>query len=338
MAEIRISRDRAERLAALVSEMNYTPRSFHRPEMFPDAEDEYIASNFFFFLTAIDHRTHISRKQRYRAYINNILYRGSDLMYVLAKSMQDKVPDFFTAAKLKNIDAGKVQEVFDLPDGIQIRDPGQRAMLLRDAATILIKNYDADIRSLLRRASGYLRREDNSGILQQLTSIKAYQDPLEKKSLLLVKLLRRRALLEVKDKEHLSVPVDNILMLVALRSGLIEVVEDMLRHQLLEGMLLDAQDVFLLRRATRDAFETVSNISALDPDVLDDLLWIYGREFNSEVPTVNNVDKSSPLLDARIDDSDALKQFVRFINGLDEDAPANSYRYLDPNVPETWYF
>jgi len=261
------------------------------------------------------------------------IYRGNN-----GTELTLTIYSIFTAAKLKDIDAGKVQEVFDLPDGIQIRDPGQRAMLLRDAAKILIKNYDADIRSLLRRASGYLRREDNSGILQQLTSIKAYQDPLEKKSLLLVKLLRRRALLEVKDKEHLSVPVDNILMLVALRSGLIEVVEDMLRHQLLEGMLLDAQDVFLLRRATRDAFETVSNISALDPDVLDDLLWIYGREFNSEVPTVNNVDKSSPLLDARIDDSDALKQFVRFINGLDEDAPANSYRYLDPNVPETWYF
>lgn len=338
MAKIRLSRDRAWMFAGLVSEMNYTPRSFHRPEMFPDFRDEYIASNFFFFLTAIDHKTHMSRTQRYRAYIDNVLYHGSDLMYVLAKRMQDKVSDFFTAAKLKDIDAAQVREVFGLPNGIQIRDPGQRAVLLRDAATALIKNYDADIRSLLRKANGYLRREDNSGILQQLTSIKAYEDPLEKKSLLLVKLLRRGGLLEVKDREHLSVPVDNILMVVALRSGLIEVVDDMLRHQLLERMLLNAQDVLLLRRATRDAFITVSDIAALDPDLLDDLLWTYGREFNSEIPTVRDVEKSSPLLDEKIQNSHALKEFLQFINGLDKDAPAYSYRYLDPNVPETWYF
>ena len=54
---------------------------------------------------------------------------------------------------------------------------------------------------------------------------------------------------------------DNVLMRLALRSGLVEPVE-----------LAD------VRAATRDAFKQVAERSGVPPPVLDDLLWELGRD------------------------------------------------------------
>jgi N-glycosylase/DNA lyase len=57
------------------------------------------------------------------------------------------------------------------------------------------------------------------------------------------------------------VSADNVLMRLALRSGLVE-----------QG------DVEEVREATRDAFKQVAEEAGISPPVLDDLLWERGRE------------------------------------------------------------
>ena len=54
---------------------------------------------------------------------------------------------------------------------------------------------------------------------------------------------------------------DNVLMRLALRSGLVE-----------------QEDVEEVREATRDAFKQVAEEAGISPPVLDDLLWERGRE------------------------------------------------------------
>jgi hypothetical protein len=57
------------------------------------------------------------------------------------------------------------------------------------------------------------------------------------------------------------VSADNVLMRLALRSGLVE-----------QG------DVEEVREATRDGFKQVAEEAGISPPVLDDLLWERGRE------------------------------------------------------------
>ena len=84
---------------------------------------------------------------------------------------------------------------------------------------------------------------------------------MRKKAFLLCKIWERRGWFEVSDPENWEVSSDNILMRLALRSGLVP-----------EGA------VDQVREATRDAFKQVAEQAKISPPILDDLLWEKGRE------------------------------------------------------------
>ncbi|MFW5936024.1 MAG: hypothetical protein ACOCSC_01915, partial [Candidatus Hadarchaeota archaeon] len=172
---------------------------------------------------------------------------------------------------------------------------------------------------------------DGKGLLQLLKDFKAYEDPLQKKSFLLVKLLRRQNLLTIKDIQNLKFPVDNVLMTIALQSGLLKVNEKILEKKLLDGELLSDSEVVQLRKATQQAFEVVSRASGMGPDILDDLLWTYGREVDTDV----DVETISTVLDDNIENKNAFKDFLSFISGTDR---IGSTMFKKPQVADTWYF
>jgi hypothetical protein len=64
----------------------------------------------------------------------------------------------------------------------------------------------------------------------------------------------------VTDPENWQVSADNVLMRLALRSGLVE-----------------AGELAEVRAATRDVFKRVAEASRISPPVLDDMLWELGR-------------------------------------------------------------
>jgi hypothetical protein len=89
----------------------------------------------------------------------------------------------------------------------------------------------------------------------------AYADPLSKKSFLFAKVCARRGWLCVHDPESWEVCADNVLMRLALRSGLVH-----------PGA---GEEV---RATTRVAFGQVAGAAGVEPPVLDDLLWELGRD------------------------------------------------------------
>lgn len=327
-----ISHSRAEELGIIISRLGYDPVSFHFPQLFPPQEDRFIYTNYVFFMVAIDHRTH--GMKRFEATIDGKLYHGSDLMFYLSRTAQEKDPYLFTPRRLKGISEEDVASVFTIGDRV-VSNPSHRAMLLQDAAKKLLEYYNGDARDLFEVAEGYLLREGKKGILQLLESFKAYEDPLQKKSFLLVKILRRQNLLNVKDIQNLRFPVDNVLMTIALQSGLLKVNEKALENKLLGGELLNDNEVVQLRKATQQAFEVVSRVSGSGPDVLDDLLWTYGREVDSCEGEVD-LKAIHTVLDDNINNKTALKDFLNFIAGMDRAQP--SYKFKSPQVPYTWYF
>jgi len=183
-------------------------------------------------------------------------YFGSALLWAVALEAARREPGLLTAPALRDIDGEGVAELFRVEEET-VADPERRAGLFRDLARGLERDHGGEAQTLLAAADD--RLGGDGGLLGLLARYEAYSDPLAKKSFLFAKICERRGWFA--DPEHWQVSADNVLMRLALRSGLVE-----------PGSLKD------VRSATRAAFKEVAERSGVAPPVLDDLLWELGHD------------------------------------------------------------
>jgi len=233
----------AGRLRALAA--GYRPPRFeHVPD--PDAA---------IFLCAVDHRTGYRGEH---AIDGRGPFAGSSLMWEAGLAAARRRPGLLSAASLHDVDGAGVAEMFAV-GGETVADPERRASLWRDLAAGLDARYEASAAALLAAADGSLGGAD--GLIARLSSFAAYADPLAKKSFLFAKIAARRGWFEVVDPESWEVCADNVLMRLALRSGLVA-----------------PGELATVRAATRAAFKAIADEAGISPPILDDLLWERGRD------------------------------------------------------------
>ena len=207
------------------------------------------------FLAAIDHQTGYTEPHEVDG---KGPYEGSALLWALGLRAERRAPGALTARSLMGVDPAAIAAVFRAGQDT-LHDPDRRAKLWDDLAKGLLKSYDGQAERLIEASGGKLAGP--GGALVRLSEFDAFADPLRKKALLVTKIWERRGWLEVSDPENWDVSADNVLMRLALRSGLVE-----------------PGDVEEVREATRDAFKQVAVKSGMSPPLLDDLLWERGRE------------------------------------------------------------
>jgi hypothetical protein len=223
----------------------YEPPGFaHVPD--PDAA---------IFLCAVDHRSGYERAHRLG---DRGPFSGSELLWEVALAGAATRPRLLTAPNLAAITAGEVAQLFRIEDET-VAGPERRAALWRDLAGGLNDAYGGRAADLLGSASR--RLAGAGGLLERLSRFDAYADPLAKKSQLFAKICERRGWFEVGDPAGWEVSADNVLMRLALRSGLVE-----------PGPLA------AVRPATRAAFKRVAELAGVTPPLLDDMLWELGRD------------------------------------------------------------
>ena len=207
------------------------------------------------FLCAIDHRTGYRR-----SYLvgGKGPFEGSALLWQLGLLAERRHPGLLTAGSLSGVDAARVAEIFRV-GGETASEPEVRARLWRDLAEGMLRGYEGSADVLLAACEGALG--GSGGLLPRLASFEAYADPLQKKAFLFAKICARRGWLEVADPDRWEVCADNVLMRLALRSGLVRP---------------GSRDE--VRAATRAALKRVALECGVSPPVLDDLLWERGRE------------------------------------------------------------
>jgi hypothetical protein len=239
--------DAVQRVAGRVRELaeEYSPPDF--------AEVPHAGAAL--FLCAIDHRTGYRR-----GYLvgGKGPFAGSALLWALGLCAERRRPGLLSASGLSEIGPDEVGEMFRI-GGETVAGAEVRARLWRDLAAGLGERYGGDAEPLLSSADD--RLGGAGGLLARLAEFEAYADPLQKKSLLFAKIAARRGWFEVADPESWEVCADNVLMRLALRSGLVQ-----------PGPL-DA-----VRASTRAALKRVSAEAGIEPPVLDDLLWELGRD------------------------------------------------------------
>jgi hypothetical protein len=207
------------------------------------------------FLSAIDHQTGYSEPHMVD---EEGPYDGSALLWALGLRAEKRAPGALTARSLIGVPAEAIAAVFRAGQD-NLHDPERRAKLWDNLAKGMLKDYAGQAEALIEASGGKLG--GSGGALFRLSEFDAFADPLRKKALLVCKIWERRGWLEVSDPESWEVSADNVLMRLALRSGLVQ-----------QG------DVDQVREATRDVFKQVAEKAKISPPVLDDLLWEKGRE------------------------------------------------------------
>jgi hypothetical protein len=206
------------------------------------------------FLCAIDHSSGYEKRHLVDG---EGPYSGSELLWHLGCAAERRAPGTLSALSLRDVSAAGVEDMFRI-DGETASRAEERARLWRELAAGLIADYQGGAERLLEAAGGWLRGAD--GLIERLARFEAYSDPLEKKSFLFAKVAARRGWFEVRDPESWEVCADNVLMRLALRSGLVE-----------------PGPAETVRADTRAALKALALKADVSPPVLDDLLWELGR-------------------------------------------------------------
>ena len=207
------------------------------------------------FLAAIDHQTGYTEPH---SVDGEGPYEGSALLWALGLRAERRAPGALTARSLMAVDPAAIAAVFRAGQDT-LQDPERRAKLWDDLAKGMLKNYAGQAEQLIEASGGKLAGP--GGVLLRLSEFDAFADPLRKKAFLVCKIWERRGWLTVSDPESWEVSADNVLMRLALRSGLV-----------------GEADVDQVREETMKAFKTVAEQAKVSPPVLDDLLWERGRE------------------------------------------------------------
>ena len=207
------------------------------------------------FLCAIDHAS--GYRGRYLVGGRGP-YEGSALLWAVGLRAAKRCRGLLTAHSLRDVTAERLADLFCI-GGETVSDPDRRAALWRDLAQGLERDYEGGAETLLATAGG--RLGGGEGLLRLLARYEAYSDPLAKKAMLFAKICARRGWLEVHDPESWEVCSDNVLMRLALRSGLVH-----------PGPLVE------VRATTQAAFKQVAREAGLSPPLLDDLMWELGRD------------------------------------------------------------
>jgi len=231
---------------------------------------------YFLVMVAMDHR--LSRPGReYRAVVEGRVYRGADLLYKLGSLMLRRNPGFFKPENLMRINEKSVLEWLSAGEASP-PDPGVRAELLRDIGLKLTRIYEGDVLRIIKPGEIELRCGVGDGVLDKLKIFKAYMDPVEKKSHLLIKFLEARGLVRVRDYWRKRVPVDNHVTRIALRTGIVRVSGSLL-DKIVSGEEVSLEEDVLVRTCIREAWHKVAVEAGVDDYVLDDFLWSFGRKY-----------------------------------------------------------
>jgi hypothetical protein len=279
---VTVSPEQTRKLGLLLHKLNPVAEDFLDKRFFPDAADnpEQVA-RFFFFTTSIDHRTS-PPNQSFEGLVDGEYFQGADLLWHLSLQKYHQNPMFFSPSQMASITKAVVNLWLTVtkPHQVTIRNPTERAVLLRDCGRRLEKNYNGSVTDLLKEAGRRLTPSVDGtilGLLSLLSKFKAYQDPANKKSLLLLKFLLRRQLWTIEDTDQLRIPVDNHLTRIALRTGIVtasRTLNEKLRKQHPISIVEDIE----LRKTVGEAYSLVARHAKRFILELDDFFWHFGRQ------------------------------------------------------------
>ncbi len=249
------------RVSALFSSLGLSRDRYEDPLLFPPKDDEAERQlGFFLSMVGIDHRTRTELTD-FSAEIHGRSLSGADLLYYLGMKVYQGDERSFTPRWLAHLVPEEAKHLLCFGDNC-VWDFYTRIFLLRDLG------------KKVRKITDLLLVDSIEDLTSNLSSFRAYEDPVRKKTFLLAKFLDGRGLARFSGEKH--VPVDNHLTRIAVRLGIVLPSESLL-ESMRESRELTREEDVEVRMVVRQAWKEVSARSGVDPFTLDDFLWPLGR-------------------------------------------------------------
>jgi len=232
-------------------------------------------AEFWFYVIAMCQAT-----RTLQGYINGKWLRGGDYLLAACRRRFDSDQDFFTADRMKSIEEDGLKALLSddgKPDHSTIDRVAERVSLLRNCARVLLKRFEGNMMMIYNVSGGYLIRRDGKGLLNLLKNFRAYSDPVEKKSFLLLLYLNESGIWNMRDLENLKIAVDYHIMRIALRAGMINLVDNALASRLLQRKRVKQSEDCEVRKTVREACSLLSKYSGHSAFEIDTMLWNMGR-------------------------------------------------------------
>ena len=279
---VSLSEAQTRTLGRLLQKLKPLIENLLDPLYFPSETDEpEDITRFFFFMTSIDHRTS-PPGESFEGFVGGQYFQGADLLWHLGLQEYQRDPEFFSPENMSKISTSMIRKWLTVnePLRVTIRNPAERAELLRDGGHKLLEKYNGLVLTLLEQANHRLcadAKNQNLGFLDLLNQFRAYEDPASKKSLLLLKFLLRRNLWTLQNPEKLRIPVDNHLTRIAIRNGTVTISSEFETYLRNQEPISRSQDVEL-RKGVARAYNLVAQYAQRSVFELDDFFWHFGRQ------------------------------------------------------------
>lgn len=236
----------------------------------PILKDKENALRLLFYYMAVNYDT-----RGIGGHVDGRYYRGSEYLYHVMRKQMETSPQTFDADVMASLTLRGFQDWFGDPGFCKIRRPNERVVLLRDAAEGLLRRYEGNVSNLLEESQGYIGGK--TGLKKRLSRIKAFDDPLAKKTMILILFLHYEELFNPKDPENITAGIDYHLQRIALRSGIIEVIDDRLEPKLKLRRFISNEEHYEIRKACVEAYALIGQRLRWSMFDVDQLFWQIGR-------------------------------------------------------------
>lgn len=333
MDRIEINMQQLNKVAESISSIGISDEHANRPFIVFESTKE-LKTKAYLFCSAICHQTHSLRNE------SKNLIGWNYLEYVFEHLAKKNSPlldiDYICESPSDKLEKEYAQE-FPLSDSdtqSSLDKISERVELIKDIAQYIKKAGYESVLDMFNQSEGKLIGHD-SGLYSQLSKMRAFKDPLRKKSTLFIKLMNQSGLIQVKDPENIEALMDYHMQRLLLRTGCVEVNDPSLMMQLKnkEHLLSDEE----IRRTCVQAIKRIGFESKKSVLELDDLFWAIGRSCcNEKILCVDMVCNKTPCTLTMVSDITNHKTCV--FDGQCKGSTHQEYRdYWEPMVATDFY-
>jgi len=242
--------------------------------------------NFYFTIVAICHQTSPINGPPLEGIINGSYVKGWDYLSTKFQFTVKNDNSLVYPKKLSEIKSSDIIDILKDDNGnSKITDPEGRAKLLRDIGEKMLKFNYSSVEDIYKESKGYLVGIHGSGLLKKLSYFDAYSDPVMKKSLYFLSLMKNQLYWRYKDDTNLGPPVDYHEIRGHLRFGTIKINDKSLYNKILKNKLISEKEDIQIRQAVFNAIILISKKTNNSPSVLHYFFWNLFRNCSSRNKT-----------------------------------------------------
>ena len=233
-----------------------------------------LIGNFFLVLVAICHQTSPRGRAPLEGTVAGIRRRGWDYLFARLEEAARRDSGLLTPDRWFHLSTDDVRQLFRDPElGDRLTFPELRAKLLRDLGAKM-NSHDWNLADQIYRYCNGSIATGNPNLLKVLSEFRAYSDPVRKKSVFFLALMRNSGLWQYSDDEVLGPPVDYHEVRGHLRLGTVYIADPELLEKVHTGLTVTAEEDVAIRQAVYDAIMHISERSGLrNSSQLHYLFW-----------------------------------------------------------------